>query len=573
MKNQISIRVTLVLLIGILFNAHSQNPDAEFVTQDINVCESGQITIELKIRFYGDAYFGFKIKDPNGLVFTNSHPIYDEDLIDSVFTEVYHFFYDVPDGETKRTGTFEILEVFDSSNGGTWKSLSGKEIVFTNWGVPKPFAGADIDSCGLKVQLNAVPDTISDTYYWAIPSEGSLLDVNDPKTIFTATNAGSYVLIFNQENGVCKASDEVNVLLKGSPAASLSTSSEVCGTSEQTATLNLSFQGDNGPWDYSITDGTSPVIQNSSSSITTNETIPVQGETTFSFLWLRDKNGCYASPEDISDSAIVRDIQPSPNAGNDTAVCGIKSIVLNHPLSAKAQEGEWTSDSGIFIPGDTPNTTIFEAQDWGEHIIYWNESNKGCSASDHRIIRFDEMPIAKIKNGNSDTLFHTNQTTLYAQTPLEYPEKSNWTGQWSISSGNAEIVNPLDTTTIINIKEGPVTLEWSVNNGVCPLQTQQFIIYLENLSYYTGISPNMDGKNDYFKINGAEEIPENELIVFDKNGKVVYRIKEFQKAPNETRGWDGTGMDGTPLESGIYYFIFKGKDIESIQDYLIIKRH
>ena len=83
----------------------------------------------------------------------------------------------------------------------------------------------------------------------------------------------------------------------------------------------------------------------------------------------------------------------------------------------------------------------------------------------------------------------------------------------------------------------------------------------------------MDGKNDYFNIKGAEDIPKNELIVFDQNGKVVYRKKDFKTGPDDYQGWNGTGLDGKPLESGIYYFIFKGKGIETIQDYLIIKRH
>ncbi len=94
-------------------------------------------------------------------------------------------------------------------------------------------------------------------------------------------------------------------------------------------------------------------------------------------------------------------------------------------------------------------------------------------------------------------------------------------------------------------------------------------ITVKDLTYYTGISPNNDGINDHFKIKGAHTISGNELIVFDQNGQVVYRKKEL----GEENAWNGTERDGSHLKSGIYYFIFRGEGIETIRDYIVIKRN
>ncbi|MGQ1889993.1 gliding motility-associated C-terminal domain-containing protein [Thermophagus sp. OGC60D27] len=572
-KYPISGLLPFILFLGLFFNTRAQSPNAEFVINQIDVCAVGKITVELKIRFYGDAYFGFKIKDPNGTEFFNSKPIYEEDLVDGVFTEEYSFTFSVPNGTSNRTGTFEILEVFDSSNGGTWKNLSDEIVTFTNWGIPKLNAGTDIDSCGLNATLGAIPDPISNTYYWELPSQGTISDLNEANPTFTAPNTGNYTLVFHQENGACSASDDVSVILRGSPSAKITTNSEVCGTDDQTAVLNLTFEDENGPWDYGITNGESTVITNNTSTATTTETVTVNGETTFSFSWVRDQNGCFALPEDIAATAAVKDLLPSPNAGNDTAICGIRSIVLESSLSPKAQSGHWIAESGVITDSGSANTKIFQADEWGEHIVTWEESNSKCTASDSRIIRFDEPPITKILTGEKDTLYQIYHTTLQAATPLEFPSKGAWHGQWSVTSGSANIASPNDTVTLITqVTDDPVIIEWQVTNGVCPEESDQIAIYLSKISYFTGISPNQDGRNDYFFLRGAEDIEENEFIVFDQNGQIVYRKNNFQRNPEDYKGWNGTALDGKPLNSGIYYFIFKGKGIEPVQDYIIIKR-
>ncbi len=64
------------------------------------------------------------------------------------------------------------------------------------------------------------------------------------------------------------------------------------------------------------------------------------------------------------------------------------------------------------------------------------------------------------------------------------------------------------------------------------------------------ITPNGDGKNDVFKINGLELHPENTLSIFNRWGNEVYRSNGPYK-----NDWNGNG-----LNEGTYYYLLKIKD-------------
>lgn len=57
------------------------------------------------------------------------------------------------------------------------------------------------------------------------------------------------------------------------------------------------------------------------------------------------------------------------------------------------------------------------------------------------------------------------------------------------------------------------------------------------------ISPNNDGINDVFKIDNLEAYPDNEIVIFDKNGRIV-----FQAAPYNN-DWDAAN-----IQQGTYFY-------------------
>jgi gliding motility-associated-like protein len=70
-----------------------------------------------------------------------------------------------------------------------------------------------------------------------------------------------------------------------------------------------------------------------------------------------------------------------------------------------------------------------------------------------------------------------------------------------------------------------------------------------------GFSPNGDGFNDRFVILGLENFPENELMVFNRQGVEVFHRVNYEN------DWDGRPESGSilggVLPEGTYYYIFK----------------
>lgn len=64
------------------------------------------------------------------------------------------------------------------------------------------------------------------------------------------------------------------------------------------------------------------------------------------------------------------------------------------------------------------------------------------------------------------------------------------------------------------------------------------------------ITPNGDGKNDVFWIDGLELHPEHNLFIFNRWGNEVYRSKGIYK-----NDWNGNG-----LNEGTYYYLLKVKE-------------
>ncbi|MFT3740464.1 MAG: gliding motility-associated C-terminal domain-containing protein [Breznakibacter sp.] len=169
-----------------------------------------------------------------------------------------------------------------------------------------------------------------------------------------------------------------------------------------------------------------------------------------------------------------------------------------------------------------------------------------------------EIPDA----GTDQTLDRQYQTQLDATT-------STASGEWQLISGGGEtdIVSKSDPQTIVSkLSVGENKFRWTLTPLVCPVTYDDVSIFVNKYTTYNGISPNGDGFNDRFIIEGAYSSEENELLVFTMKGKLVY------KAANYQNDWTGLGTDGKPLEDGTYYYVFTSKSQSPVKDYLVIRR-
>lgn len=91
----------------------------------------------------------------------------------------------------------------------------------------------------------------------------------------------------------------------------------------------------------------------------------------------------------------------------------------------------------------------------------------------------------------------------------------------------------------------------------------------ENLIIYNGLSPNGDGRNDFFYIKGIELFPDNTVEIYNRWGVKVYETKGYDNNASRFDGYSrgrATFNNNELLPVGTYFYIIKYKEGNSIRD-------
>lgn len=84
-----------------------------------------------------------------------------------------------------------------------------------------------------------------------------------------------------------------------------------------------------------------------------------------------------------------------------------------------------------------------------------------------------------------------------------------------------------------------------------------------DLKVYTGITPNGDGINDLWVIDGIDQYPDNEVIIYGRWGDKVWEGTNYD---NINVVWDGKDKNGNTLTDGTYIYyinLTNGPDVPS----------
>ncbi|RZK92236.1 MAG: gliding motility-associated C-terminal domain-containing protein [Pedobacter sp.] len=77
------------------------------------------------------------------------------------------------------------------------------------------------------------------------------------------------------------------------------------------------------------------------------------------------------------------------------------------------------------------------------------------------------------------------------------------------------------------------------------------------------LTPNGDGKNDFFVVKGLEKYLSNKVTIFDRAGRVVYSASNYQN------NWDGY-YNGRPLAEDTYYFVIDVDSAGTVKGFISI---
>jgi len=106
------------------------------------------------------------------------------------------------------------------------------------------------------------------------------------------------------------------------------------------------------------------------------------------------------------------------------------------------------------------------------------------------------------------------------------------------------------------------------NSAGCDSTLVTILVLCESsgeLAFYSGFSPNNDGVNDMFYVQGVESFPNNVLCVFNRWGNRVYYKEGYDNT------FDGTWQN-TRLADGTYFYTFDDGNGNRYSGYVQIAR-
>jgi gliding motility-associated-like protein len=89
---------------------------------------------------------------------------------------------------------------------------------------------------------------------------------------------------------------------------------------------------------------------------------------------------------------------------------------------------------------------------------------------------------------------------------------------------------------------------------------------------YTGVTPNGDGLNDTFIVEGLEASPDNELYLYNRWGVQVFYMKNYDNSFDGTSEGRTTYNAAKKLPAGTYYYLLNLKDREDRSGFFYITR-
>ena len=371
-----------------------------------------------------------------------------------------------------------------------------------------------------------------------------------------AGDAGNTVIITVTTNNPlglpCAAATAIYTLtVNANPSAPLVGTITQPGYELPTGSVVLSGLPESGSWILTCSPG---YVTTSGTGITKTITGLTAGTYTYT---VTNSFGCTS---EASSNIVIytQSATPTMIISNPAPVCSPATADLTAPEitagSALNLTFTYWADSAATIPNKTPA----DATD-GTYYI------KGTTTAGFFIVKpvmvtVDRIPLANA--GPDQVLEFLFGTTMNAELAHDYE-----TGVWSIISGTCVFSDTsYARTSVDNLSVGENKFLWTVTNGVCPASRDTVLVIVHDLIIKTLITPNMDGRNDYFVLRGLSTLGKTELVIFDRRGVQVYNNRNYDNL------WNGVDYKGNPLPDDTYFCVIKTGNGKTVNGYIVIRR-
>ncbi|QJB31865.1 gliding motility-associated C-terminal domain-containing protein [Chitinophaga oryzae] len=245
-------------------------------------------------------------------------------------------------------------------------------------------------------------------------------------------------------------------------------------------------------------------------------------------------NGNYEAAAPVMQTIVVTAYRPPViTAQGATVFCEGGSVTLQ---STAAPAYEWYRNN-IRINGAGSRTlTITESGSYTVKAIYPNNAGVTSAATQ---VTVNPLPAGHLQVNGNTTISKGESVTLVASGGASY----HWEPATGLSDATAPatVARPTATTTY------RVTIS---NAAGCSVVKDVTINVKEDykLEPTNILTPNGDGINDVWVVKNIDMYPQNEVKIFDRTGRMIYRQRGY------TNNWKGT-VNGQRLAEGTYYYI------------------
>ena len=488
------------------------------------VCENGGIPINVRFEIWDET-------DSNLLKEGNTGNI---PSLNSPEWEQYALTFQTEPGQEA-----VILKMFNNGEGGCGNDLAIDDIIFRSCGDLTTVTSENginrLDVCAedapVSLSLEATPDFSvynSHAYQWQESNDNEnwsdIPGENDEVYNTSALNATRYFR-------VKVAEDPVNL------------NTNLCSSVSEIFTVNILKTPNPPEGDGNVSICSDEEIPELSVEVEENETANwydennnLIAENTDSYL--PESGGVYYVEainagfecEPSSRIAINFTINESPQVNDEVLqLCNGGNLILNAGLAGLTYEwstGETTEDIEI----DTP----------GNYSVILTTA-EGCSTTKN--FEVNQVDIAEIESVNSDL-------RNIIVTPAN---EGNF--EYSLDG------NSYQTSNIFTAVPGGIYTIYMRDLSACNTVTREF----PHIVIPKFITPNGDGYNDTFSINGLEYFPSSEIRSFDRYGKLL------KAGAGETFTWNGT-LESRALPSNDYWYHIIIEGFKTLKGSFSLKR-
>lgn len=383
------------------------------------------------------------------------------------------------------------------------------------------------------------------SYLWNFP-DGSTQTTVDATKIFTAI--GSYNVRYRiyADNGC--AGDTTKIVTVGSPVSlSVQATGKACADSVFTFTSSVPASTSNPPgWYWNFGDGNSTTI---TSSNTVTHSYSASAVTRTLKHAVSFTTGCGTDTVTYTIPVIRSNPTASFSFVPDT-LCEKKPVQFNSALTGISS---WLWDFGDGTSNAAPPVQHAFSGAGSFNVSLTVKDVNGCGslpAAD--IVAINTAPAI---NAGPDKYFRIGSSvTLDAS----IPNPGNYNFVWTPSTylNLATVLNP----AALADRKMTYTLVATDKLTHCTAADSMVIKPIGIVQIPNAFTPNNDGKNDVFRILGAEMVTQFNLKIFNRYGQVVFETSD------KNEGWDGK-VKGSLVPSGgfIYILTYSAPNYPAVQ--------